>query len=316
VTAVAERPSPSPAPAADEPAVRTRGYWAQAFRRLRRQPVTLVALALLVAVVVVGLLAQQLEPEHWNHIDLSRRWANHPPTLASHHFLGTDHIGRDVVARTLWGLHYTEQTALLGGLAATLLGIVIGGLAGFYGGWLDAVLMRIVDLITGFPVLVLMIAAFAFLQPVTVFEATLVFSLAMWTFVARVVRARVASLLPEEFVQAARGLGASDARIFFRHLLPNAAGTIIVAATSTFGQIVLVEATTEFFGFGVNSLIRPTLGNLVAEATSSGIGAYNLLGLGWWVWMPPAVLLVLILICVNLVGDGLDAALNPRAARR
>jgi peptide/nickel transport system permease protein len=138
----------------------------------------------------------------------------------------------------------------------------------------------------------------------------------MWTFVARVVRARVASLLPEEFIQAARGLGASDARIFFRHLLPNAAGTIIVAATSTFGQIVLVEATTEFFGFGVNSLIRPTLGNLVAEATSSGIGAYNLLGLGWWVWMPPAVLLVLILICVNLVGDGLDAALNPRAARR
>jgi ABC-type dipeptide/oligopeptide/nickel transport system permease subunit len=316
VTAVAETPSPAPAPAADEPGVRTRGYWAQAFGRLRRQPVTLAALGLLVAVVVVGLLTQELEPQHWNHIDLARRWSNHPPTFAAHHFLGTDNIGRDVVARTLWGLHYTEQTALVGALAATLLGIAIGGLAGFYGGWLDAVLMRIVDLITGFPVIVLMIAAFAFLEPVTVFEATLVFSFSMWTFVARVVRARVASLLPEEFVQAARSLGASDSRLFFRHLLPNAAGTVIVAATSVFGQIVLVEATTEFFGFGVNSLIRPTLGNLVAEATSSGIGAYNFLGLGWWVWVPPATLLVLILVCVNLVGDGFDAALNPRAARR
>jgi ABC-type dipeptide/oligopeptide/nickel transport system permease subunit len=316
VTAIAESESPSPAPAAEEPGVRTRGYWAQAFRRLRRQPVTLFAFTLLVTIVVVGLFAQQLEPQHWNHLDLSPRWANHAPTVASHHWLGTDHIGRDVVARTIWGLHYTEQTALVGGLAATLLGIVIGGLAGFYGGWRDAVLMRIVDLITGFPVIVLMIAAFAFLTPVTVFEATLVFSLAMWTFVARVVRARVASLLPEEFVQAARSLGASDARIFFRHLLPNAAGTIIVAGTSVFGQIVLIEATAEFFGFGVNSLIRPTLGNLVAEATSSGIGAYNFLGLGWWVWVPPAVLLVLILVCVNLVGDGFDAALNPRAARR
>jgi oligopeptide transport system permease protein len=188
VTALAESESPSPAPAAEEPGVRTRGYWAQAFRRLRRQPVTLAAFALLVTVVVVGLLSQQLAPQHWNHIDLSPRWANHGPTVASHHWLGTDHIGRDVVARTLWGLHYTEQTALVGALAATLLGIAIGGLAGFYGGWTDAVLMRIVDLITGFPVIVLMIAAFAFLTPVTVFEATLVFSLAMWTFVARVVR--------------------------------------------------------------------------------------------------------------------------------
>jgi len=119
----------------------------------------------------------------------------------------------------------------------------------------------------------------------------------------------------DEFVQAARALGVSDRRIFFRHLLPNATGTVIVAATSLVGQIVLVEATIEFFGFGVASLVRPTLGNLIAESTSSGIGRYNVLGLGWWVWTAPAAVLVAILVCTNLVGDGLDAALNPRRPR-
>jgi peptide/nickel transport system permease protein len=241
------------------------------------------------------------------------RWQNHPPTLAGGNVFGTDNIGRSVLVRTLWGLHYSAQVALVGALLATLLGIAAGGLAGFYGGWLDAVLMRAADFVTGLPVILLMIAAFAYFQPVTIWKATLVFALSMWTFVARVIRARIVSLAAEEFVEAARALGAKDRRIFFRHLLPNAAGALIVTATSLIGQIILIEATTEFFGFGVNSLVRPTLGNLIAEATSSGIGAYNFLALGWWVWVAPAALLVLILICVNLVGDGLDTALNPRA---
>jgi peptide/nickel transport system permease protein len=295
--------------------VRSRGYWRQVLHRLVRQPVTLVAGAVLAALFVAGAFARELAPQGWNDIDLAQRWQNHGPTLAANHLFGTDNIGRDVLVRTLWGLHTTEQTALIGALIATFLGVAVGGLAGFYGGWLDSTLMRVADLVTGFPVLVLMIVAFVFLEPVTVWRATLVFAFYMWTFVARVVRARVASLRPEEFVQAARALGASDARIFFRHLLPSAAGVVIVAATALIGQIVLVEATIEFFGFGVNSLVRPTLGNLIAEPTSSGIGIYNLLNLGWWVWTPPAAVLVVILVCANLVGDGLDEALNPRAAR-
>jgi len=160
-----------------------------------------------------------------------------------------------------------------------------------------------------------MIAAFVYLQPVSVWEATFVFAFSMWAFVARVVRARIASLAVEQFVQAAQSLGASDRRVFFRHLLPNAAGTVVVAATSLVGQIILIEASTEFFGFGVASLIRPTLGNLIAEAASSGIGSYSFLNLGWWVWTAPAALLVILLVCINLVGDGLDLALNPRAGR-
>jgi len=294
---------------------RSRGYWSQAFRRLLRQRVTIAALAVVVSLFVVGGLAHELAPHGWNDIDLDARWRNHAPTFAGGHLAGTDNIGRDVLVRTLWGLHYTEQTALVGALLATVLGVAVGGLAGMYRGWIGTSLMRLADIVTGFPVIVLMIAAFVFLQPVTVWTATIVFSLYMWTFVARVVRARVASLGADEFVQAARALGASDRHIFFRHLLPNAAGTVIVAATSLVGQIVLVEATIEFFGFGVASLVRPTLGNLIAEATSSGIGRFNFLALGWWVWTSPAVFLVAILVCTNLVGDGLDAALNPRRAR-
>jgi peptide/nickel transport system permease protein len=277
--------------------------------------VTLASLVVLVGLFVVGAFAKQLAPEGWNDIDLAERWQNHAPTLAAHHLLGTDNIGRDVLVRTLWGLHDTERTAIVGALLATILGVGAGTLAGYYGGWLDTVLMRFADLVTGFPVIVLMIVTFVFLEPVTIWKATLVFSLSMWTFVARVVRARVVSLVPEEFVEAARSLGASDLRIFFRHLLPNAVGTIIVVATSLVGQIVLIEATTEFFGFGVPALTRPTLGNLLAEATSSGIGSFNVLGLGWWVWAAPGTVLVLILVCVNLVGDGFDSALSPRRQR-
>ena len=285
-------------------------------RRLGRQPAGLVALAVLVALFVVGGLAHEIAPQGWNDLHLSGRWTNHPPTLAGNHFLGTDNIGRDTVVRTLWGLHDTESVALIGASVAMLIGVLVGGLAGLYRGWVDAVLMRFVDLVTAFPVIVLMLVVFALLEPVSTTKATIVFSLYMWTFVARVVRGRLLVLGGEEFVEAARALGASDLRIFFRHLLPNATGTLVVAATSMIGQILLVEATVEFFGFGVNSLIRPTLGNLTADATVSGIGNFNSLGLGWWVWVGPAATLVLVLLCVNIAGDALDAALNPRLARR
>jgi peptide/nickel transport system permease protein len=297
-----------------EPIVRARGFWHQTLRRLAGQPLTLAALGILVALFVTGALAHKLAPNGWNDLDLSSRWQNHPP--APSHALGTDNLGRDVLARTIWGLHYTEQTALVGALIATVIGTILGALAGYYSGWADTTLMRLADLVAGIPVIILVIALFVYLQPVTIWDATIAFSLTMWTLAARSVRARVASLVPEEFVQAARSLGASDARVLVRHVLPNAAGTIIVTATALVGQIILIEATAEFFGFGVVSLVRPTLGNLLAEAVSTGIGSFNDLGLGWWVWVPPAVLLTVILTCVNFVGDGLDEALNPRARGR
>ena len=287
------------------------GFSRRTVRRLVRQPVTLAAFFVLAVVLGAGALAPVLAKGGWNLIDLSGRWYNHGPTIHGHLF-GTDNIGRDVLARVLWGIHASEQTAIVGGIAATLVAAVVGLTAGYFGGWFDAVVMRIADLVTGFPVIVVLIVVFVWLRPVTIWDATVVFAVAMWPFGARVIRAQTVALAAEEYVVAAQALGASNRRILLRHLLPNAAGTIVVTLTALVGQIVLIEATAEFFGFGVASIARPTLGNLIGEATISGIGPYNALGLGWWVWATPMVALVVVLACISLAGDGLDAALNPR----
>lgn len=296
-------------------APRGRGRWRLAGRRFVRQKIGVVSLAVLVAMLVAGALAPQLAPQGPDSINLNLLWRNHPPKLSGWHLLGTDNIGRDVLVRTLYGIHTSEQAALLAGLLATLLGVAVGAVAGYAAGWADALLMRLVDLLTAFPTLMVLYAAFVFLQPVTIRTATIIFALYLWTFVARVIRAHIASLREYEFVQAARALGASDTRILLRHLLPNTAGTALIAATSVVGQIVLLEATVEFLGLGVPSEVRPTLGNLLGDAAMSGIGINNQLGLGWWVWATPAAALVLILVTLNLLGDALDTALNPTAVR-
>lgn len=286
----------------------------RSLRRFGRQPLAVVALVLVVAIFVVGALAPTIAPQGWNDLDLSAVWQNHPPTLTSGHLLGTDNIGRDVLVRTVYGIRATERDALLAALLATAVGLVVGCLAGLRGGWLDAVLMRVGDLVTSFPALMVLYAAYIFVEPVTLGKTTLVFGLYLWTYVARAVRAHVVALGANEFVDAARALGASELHVLRRHLLPNAAGTVVAAATSLVGQIVLLEATLEFFGLGVPSQVEPSLGNLIGDAAATGIGAFNQLGLGWWVWVAPATVLAAIVICVNLVGDGLDAALDPSRA--
>ena len=296
------------------------GLWHHAFTRLVRQPVTVTAFVVLVAVLLTGALAPVIAPHGWNFVDLSDRWRNHGPTLAGWHLLGTDNIGRDTLVRTLYGLRTSTQTALFAAFAGTMLGVAVGGLAGSRGGWLDAGLMRVADLLSAFPVLMLLYAAYVlnyegFHHALSVRWYTLLFALTLWTVVARVVRAGVVALQATEFVEAARALGASELRVFFRHVLPNVAGTIAVAATALVGQVLALEATIEFFSLGVPSNANPTLGNLIADVVAYGIGSYQQEALGWWTWVTPAGVLVLVLLCVNLVGDGLDAALNPQQVR-
>jgi ABC-type dipeptide/oligopeptide/nickel transport system permease subunit len=297
-----------------------RGLWHHALTRLVRQPVTMTAFGLLVAILLVGALAPVIAPHGWNMIDLSSRWRNHGPTLAGWHLLGTDNIGRDTFVRTLYGLRTSAQTALFAAFGGTVIGVVVGSVAGSRGGWLDACLMRVADLLSAFPMLMLLYAAYiliyeGFHHALSVRWYTLLFALTLWTVVARVVRAGVVALQATEFVEAARALGASELRVFFRHVLPNVAGTIAVAATALVGQVLALEATIEFFSLGVPSNANPTLGNLIADVVAYGIGPYQQEALGWWTWVTPATVLVVVLLCVNLVGDGLDAALNPQQVR-
>jgi peptide/nickel transport system permease protein len=295
--------------------LRSHGLASHALRRLIRQPLTLVSFLILAVIFGLGAFVTDLAPQGWNSIDLATRWKNHPPMLSGWHLFGTDNIGRDVLVRMLYALHASEEAAVLAAVLATVLGVVVGGLAGYAGGWLDAVLMRLADLLGTFPSLMLLLIAYSFVQPVTVGKATAIFVAYLWIPVARVVRARMTTLREAEFVHAARSLGASDTRIFLRHLLPNAGGTIIVAATSLLGQVITIEATVEFFGVGVPSQIKPTLGNLIGDAAQGGIGSYGPLGLGWWTWVFPALLLVVVLVCANLLGDGVDTALRPASPR-
>jgi peptide/nickel transport system permease protein len=266
----------------------------------------------LIVIFVVGALQPQITPRSASQIHLAQRFLDDPPSFGlSWHILGTDGIGRLVLVRTLEGLHTSEQSALLATLIATLIGVTIGGISGFRGGSTDAMLMRFADMLGIFPALLLLLAAYTYFTPVTVPKATLILACYLWIPVARVVRAEITTLKSREFVQAARSLGASDRRIFFRHLLPNASGTIIIAATTLLGQVVFLEATVEFFGLGVPAEIQPTLGNLIGDGQRNVLA----LGWGWWTWAGPAILLVVILVCANLLGDGVAEALRPARQR-
>jgi peptide/nickel transport system permease protein len=275
------------------------------WRRLMQQPVAVGAGVILAVVFVVGAIAPRITPDP-QMIHLSSRWINHAPMWSGWHLLGTDNIGRDILVRTLAGLHTSEQSALLATLLASVVGIVLGGVAGYRGGWLDSLIMRFGDVLGVFPAIMLLLIAYTY-STVTVAKASLIIGFYLWIQVARVVRAEIASLREREFVQAALSLGASDRRIFLRHLLPNASSTIIIATTSLLGQVIVLEATLEFFNLGVPSSVQPTLGNLIGDSQAGNLN----LGLGWWTLVAPAGLLILILVCVNLLGDGLADALRP-----
>ena len=280
--------------------------------RLRRQPAALVSAMVLIVIFVIGAIQPEITPASASRIHLAQRFLDDPPSWGLNwHILGSDGIGRLVLVRTLEGLHTSEQSALLATLIATLIGVTVGGISGFRGGSTDATLMRFADVLGIFPALLLLLAAYTYFTPVTVPKATLILACYLWIPVARVVRAEITTLQSREFVQAARSLGASDRRIFFRHLLPNASATIIIAATTLLGQVVFLEATVEFFGLGVPAEIQPTLGNLIGD------GQRNVLALawGWWTWAGPAILLVVILVCANLLGDGVAEALRPARQR-
>lgn len=279
------------------------------WRRLARQRVAVISGLILVAIFLVGALAPHFVRPPLLH--LSHQWRNHPPTLRGWNLFGTDIIGRNMLVRTLYGLHTSELTALAATAMATTLGVALGSIAGYRGGWLDVAIMRVTDLLGVFPLLVVFLAVYTYFAPVTAWKATFALTCFLWIPVARVVRAEIASIREREFVQAALSLGASDRRLFVRHLLPTASGTIVIAATTLLAQVFVLEATLDFFSLGVSTATQETLGNLIGEGQS---GVFTL-GEGWWVWGFTAGLLLVILVCTNLVGDGIGEALRPPRQR-
>jgi len=280
------------------------GPWIQAWERLRRSRAAALGGLLLVAITSACTLLPWLLGLDPITTDPATR--NLPPSDL--HLFGTDALGRDLLARVLVG----GRTSLLIGLAATassvLIGVLVGGAAGFYGGRVDEVLMRFVDFLYGVPYMFLVILVMLLFSdtargdPLPVFLAL---GLVQWLTMARIVRGEVLALRGRDYVLAARALGATDIAILLRHLLPNTIGPIIVYATLTVPGVIILESFLSFLGLGVSL----SWGQLVAE----GVSVVNPLRSYWWLLFWPAVFLSTTLLALNFLGDGLRDSLDPRA---
>ncbi len=270
-------------------------------RFIRIHPLLFCGLVLVGLLVVTALTAQWVapfDPDLQSLGDLDRL---QPPSW--HHWMGTDQFGRDVLSRLL----YASRISLVVGLVAVsiyiLIGVTIGSLAGFYGGWVDGLLMRTTDIFLCVPTFLLILMVIAFVGP-NIINVMVVIGLTSWTDVARLVRSEILSLKEREFILAARVIGMSDARIITRHLLPNALGPVIVVATLGVGGAILVESGLSFLGLGVQP---PTAswGNMLMEGKEHLMEA-------WWLVTFPGLAIFFTVLGYNFLGEGLRDMLDPR----
>jgi len=224
-----------------------------------------------------------------------------PPSLE--HPLGTDRFGRDVLSRIIYGARVSLSIAFVAVAIAITIGTILGAVAGYLGGRVDAAIMRFTDMVLAFPRLVLLIMIIALFSP-SIFLIITVLGLTQWPSTARIVRGEVLSLREREFVMAARALGFGRWRIILRHLVPNVLAPVIVAATLGIGNTIVLEAGLSFLGLGV-APPTPTWGNMVADGRETLLSA-------WWVATFPGLTIVVTVLAFNLLGDGLRDALDPR----
>jgi peptide/nickel transport system permease protein len=281
-----------------------RSQWDYARRRFFRHRLAMVGLVVLLIVFGAGAFANYIAPYSFSEIDLSNLVA--PPTTAGHHFFGTDAIGRDYFSRVIYGIRTSEEVGVFVAIISSLIGLVIGAIAGYYGGIVDNLLMRLTDLVLTLPFLAILLTASALLGQGSQWRVSIILALLFWTGLARVVRGVFLSLREKEYVEAAKAAGASDARIMFRHILPNTMGPIIVNGTLAVATAILIEAALSFLGFGIKPP-TPSLGVLVADAQANPQQ--------WWLTVFPGLTIVLIVLCINFIGDGLRDALDPQQRR-
>ena len=261
--------------------------------------------------LLIAILAPILAPHDPALQDLKRRLA--PPIglgmekASLEYPLGNDNLGRDILSRLLVGSRVSLVVGISTILLASSVGSLIGAVAGFYRGLLDNVVMRIVDIWMAFPSLLLAIAFGAALGP-GLFNLVLALSLTIWVVYCRVVRAEVLSIRERDYVLAARAMGASDLRIILRHVLPNVLAPILVISTLQMGVVIISEASLNFLGVGVQSTV-PTWGGMLADGREFMRDA-------WWLATFPGLAISIVVLGVNLLGDGLRDALDPRLRRR
>ncbi|ACO48014.1 ABC transporter permease subunit [Deinococcus deserti] len=274
---------------------------ARARHALRRwTPDLVIGLLLTGGVLGVVLLANLLFPAGTDTMDLTARLT--PPALSSDHPLGTDPIGRDVLARVVYGGRISLLVGVVSVTLSALIGILLGLFAGFYGGKLDAFLMRLADIQLAFPFILLAMTVIAILGP-GLWKLIAVMVASQWAQYTRLVRGQVLALRDREYVQAANALGASNSRMIFRHIVPNALGPVIVLATLNIANNILLESGLTFLGLGVDPQV-PSWGGMLADGRTY-------LQSAWWVSVFPGVAITLTVLGFNLLGDWLRDHLDP-----
>jgi peptide/nickel transport system permease protein len=284
-------------------AERRRGdsQWAIAARHFRRNRMAMAGLGIMIVLYVLTLLAPLISP--YDPIAQGDVVATQYLPPSAEHWMGTDKFGRDVLSRVLYGARISLTIGFIAVGISITLGTLIGAVAGYFGGWVDGVLMRLTDMMLAFPRLVLLIVVIA-LFDTSIWLVVVVLGLTGWMGTARIVRGEVLSLREREFVQAARALGMGDGRIILRHVVPNTLAPVIVSATLGIGQTILTEASLSFLGLGVRPPL-PSWGTMIADGRDA-------ITLAWWISTFPGLAIVFTVVAFNVLGDGLRDALDPR----
>jgi peptide/nickel transport system permease protein len=263
-------------------------------------PLSLAGFIIIVCVFVLSMLAPIIAPYDPNYIDVKAILLE--PSIQ--HWMGTDGLGRDVLSRMLYGGRISLLVGLVAVGISTAIGILLGALAGFYRGWVDTLIMRIVDVMLSIPSFFLILAVIAFLTP-SIINIMIVIGLTSWMGVTRLVRAEFLSLSEREFVMASRTLGAKNSRLIFTHLLPNSLTPIIVSAVLGVAGAVLMESGLSFLGLGVQAP-QASWGNILTDGK-------EYIQFAWWLSLFPGLAILITVLGYNLLGEGLRDALDPRS---
>jgi peptide/nickel transport system permease protein len=285
------------------------------WRRFRKHKLAMAGAVVLLLMVLIAVFAHQLAPYDPNGID-EVHWQGNPlppcfqdGSLCGGHSLGTDENGRDLLSRLMFGARISLTVGVAAVIMELFIGTLLGAVAGYYGGWIDYIIMRLTDVFLSIPLLPLLLTLTGIVAASSS-KASLGFGVIVviigglsWPGVARLVRASYLSLREREYTEAARALGNGDGRIMLRHLLPNAIAPIIVQATLDVANVIVLESTLSFLGFGIQP---PTAswGNMLANAESN-------LEIAWWAAVFPGLCILLTVLAINYIGDGLRDALDP-----
>lgn len=268
-------------------------------KRFTRNKLSVIGAIVVFALITISLLAPVIAPYDPTSIDVYNVLS--PPDKA--HILGTDELGRDLLSRIIWGSRVSLKVGFVAVGIAIMIGIILGSIAGFYGGRVDAILMRFVDIMLAFPTFFLILAVIAILEP-NIFTIMAVIGVTGWMDVARLVRAEFLTLKERDFVDAARALGMKNKRLIVRHILPNALSPVFVAATFGVAGAILTESGLSFLGLGVQPP-DPSWGNILTAGKDN-------IEIAWWLSLYPGLAILITVLSYNLVGEGLRDALDPR----